>query len=86
MESALLVMLAPFGTALAGPAPRALLTNQSQEVGPCEEMFLRLEQALRRSIRPIAIGLVAMAILEVMLGLGHIFSSATISTASRSRC
>ena len=73
MESALLVVAAPFGTALAGLALWALLTSQPQEVRPGEEMFLQLEQALRRSVRPIAVGLVAIASLGVMLGLGYIF-------------
>ncbi len=72
-ESALLVMMAPFGTALAGLALWALLTSQPQEVRPGEEMFLRFEQALRRAILPIVVALIAIATLGVMLGLGYIF-------------
>lgn len=70
MESALLIVLVPVGTALAGVNLWVLLSTREVSA---DGGIAKLEEFLRRAVRPLILALIAWAILGTMIGLGYIF-------------
>lgn len=70
MEAAALVVLPPVGTALAGLTIWVLLSTRQ---ATADGGIAKLEDFLRRAVRPLILALIAWAILGAMIGLGYIF-------------
>lgn len=70
MEAAALLVLPAVGTALAGASIWVLLSTREVSA---DGGIAKLEDFLRRSVRPLILALVAWAILGTMIGLGYIF-------------
>ncbi len=73
MESALLAVAVPIGTALSGLALWALLQTRPEDQGPANDWIIALEVVLRRAVRPIVLALIALATLGAIVGLGYLF-------------
>lgn len=70
LDAALLVVLPPVGTALAGFSIWVLLSTREVSA---DGGIAKVEDFLRRSVRPLILALIAWAILGTMIGLGYIF-------------
>lgn len=70
MESAMLALLVPVGTALAGFNLWVLLSTREVSA---DGGVAKFEAFVYRSVRPVVLALIALGTLGVMLGLGYLF-------------
>jgi hypothetical protein len=70
IESAFLILLIPVGTLLAGLNIWVLLSTREVSA---DGGIAKFEQAVRWSVRPLALALVALVVLGAMVGAGYLF-------------
>lgn len=69
-ESAMLAVLIPIGTVIAGINLWALLATREVST---DGGIAKFEEFVRRSVRPVVLALIALFTLGVIIGLGYIF-------------